>query len=295
MKTVVVPTPCLTEWVERFCREEGEDILVLGDSVFARISKDDPCPDTFADLLKQAFFPKSSFFACHTGFHPAVFEAFLSRVCESRRRPFRVVLEINLRSFSPQWFWHPSWLYSEEISLLSSSPGLLESKDVRYEDNSVSIPGSDLRRVGEFQAWIDRVPQNEQERRMRLRQIFLFHYSSLIEPTHPHLNSLRSLVNRIQVRGLSLYAFLTPVNYEAGSEYGGADFLSGVEANRRLLGDFFAADARGATVDDFSLLFDRSNFFSNDNATEHLKYKARRFLADQIGSRFVRPNEASYL
>jgi hypothetical protein len=217
----------------------------------------------------------------------------------TKQRPRLIILHINARSFSPQWHLDPQWQFEEEISFLESyatnrSQPLPVTRPfeptpeaiARYRDIEVVYPETSFQRIAQFRDLIESSPATEEEKGLRRRQIFIFHYMHRLSPSHPMLLELRELLRRVKEMGISTYLYLTPVNHEAGLRLVGPTFSEVRGKNAKTIGELVAPFERDGTVrfEDLGALLGSESFFHRDLSTEHLNYDGRCALSDRIVS-----------
>lgn len=283
---------------EAFNKKKSPDVLYLGDSVVERISFHDKDKVALGDLVKQKLKPGiSAIYIAHTAYHLKVFYHLIKTLEVMRSRPRLIILPINIRSFSPQWHGEPSYQFEREIELIekytlkpSSRIGLLEtSRDLslaqeRFKETPVEYPETDFKKIGQFLEIIANKSKNGVSIDMeRWRQIFIFHYMSPLDPSHPLLSYLKKIIQITNSMKIKLLIYMTPVNYEAGLRYVGDSFMRRIEANQALLADFISKENRGnATVRNYMTIFKKEFFFSERDPSEHIAFAGRLELAKQI-------------
>lgn len=275
------------------------DILYLGDSVLLRISREDDKKDTldrmFAEKVADRFRVLG---VAHTAYHLLVYKELIHVLKKTVHRPKIVFLPINLRSFSPQWDYHPSWQFRNEIQAAQSYWSNLTCVDIYNDDERlpnktllrlydsipVYYPEIGLKTIGYFRNIINAKPDNEQKRKYRLQNVFRFHYMHELVGAHPKLNALTNIMKLAAEMGIYVIVYVTPVNWQAGQRYMGNSFINMVKSNVSLIKAQSALERFSPLVSfsDFSLLLDSDCFFSEDNSTEHLNEKGREILSDQL-------------
>lgn len=265
---------------------EAPEALFFGDSVLERRANDDDDGRTLGEMTAEALRPLRLTQISGTGYHSGMYYRFLEAALHAGGRPRVVMLPVNLRSFSPQWHYHPLWSYRVEMDELrrlagaAAEPYLDDAPGTSYEDIAVDYPGMPFKRIGDFTRVIETKTATAEQRAERLRCIFVFHYLHELRADHPKLLYLERIARTVRRAGAALYLYFTPINVEAGVRYAGPGFMTGVERNKRTTEQSILA-AAGAQVRlaDHAALFDAGAFFTHDNATEHLRAPARRSLA----------------
>ncbi len=305
------PYEPLRRLVEAFDREAGRDrALYFGDSVVERVSRDDentnPLGQMVVDRLTHRY---DTCVVSYSALRPDGYLA-LSRVLSiTRSRPCLVILPINVRCFSPQWDWNPSFDFARESASIEAYcrapergiPRLVPTnkRPVRFwkrwafHRKKVCYPLSGIDRVGDFAKVIARKPTDVSAAQRRWREIFIFHYLHPLAADHRQMRALRRLLRHLRALDARVAAYLTPVNYQAGVRLVGEAFTAGVaETVSRVLS--LMAEEGGETpsgsreqplvVADWSVLLPEDCFFHRNEPTEHLNEKGRRRLADAVAA-----------
>ena len=281
--------------------DRAAEVLLLGDSVVERISRYDGDQRTLDRILGELFTGQLRV-GCisHTAYNLRIFEALLRALGQLPARPKLIILPINLRSFSPQWFHNPVWQLTHEMDSIEQfiakggkNPMLERESRSTYSLGwyfvPVKYPASDFTRLGQFLEVIyakpkRAKPKNEAARLQRKKQIFIFHYLHPLSPTHPLLGNLKRVIELSANLRVALLAYFTPLNYQAGQKIVGEAFLETVNANLALVQEVFASAAGKETkrLVDFSQLLSVEHFFHEEEASEHLNQEGRRILAEAI-------------
>jgi hypothetical protein len=291
----------LKDFVEVYAGDTPAPILVFGDSVFLRVANDDCSPQSLGSLLNTHYKEGEVFLVCGSGYHLGVFEQFCKVLATLRSQPRLAVVPINLRSFSPTWDLNPLYQFHAEIESLSSFD--LQKPDYRMpvtrptlESEGQLIPleleCEEKISLKDFLSIIRENPVvSSREWKERLRKIFQHHYMSPLFTEHRKLKNLKETLMILRNKGVSIYCYLTPINYEAGAEFCGRDFAKIVNKNICTLKNeiksifplaFTGEKERLFRFDDFSFEFRRDVFFTSHNATEHLRIEGRNFIARKI-------------
>jgi hypothetical protein len=97
------------------------------------------------------------------------------------------------------------------------------------------------------------------------------------------------MIKLLRDSGVATYCYITPINYQAGMEYCGDSFIKAVENNISIIqGEVESVltergkDALMFQFDNFAFRFARHAFFTLHNATEHLRFEGRDFIAQRV-------------
>ncbi len=291
----------LKDFVETYSDDNPPPLLVFGDSVSLRVATDDPSPQSLGEIL-GAHYQDGVFLVSGSGYHLGVFEQFSAVLATLPARPRIAIVPINLRSFSPTWDLNPLYQFHSEIELLSSFD--LKRPDYRLYDMkpssemegrlvSLELDGEKIITLGDFLDIIGESPAIGSEVwNGRLKKIFQYHYMCPVHSGHRKIKSLKQIIRVLNGDGVAVYCYITPINYEAGIEYCGDMFIKAVEKNisiiRREVESVLPAafgsnnNASMFRFDDFAFRFARNVFFTLHNATEHLRFEGRDFIARRI-------------
>lgn len=282
---------------------KAPEVLFLGDSVAERVSWNDVDKRTLSNMLSVKLKGISDIAAIsYGGFTLKVFYYFLLGLEKMKCKPQFVVLPINMRNFSPQWDLEPQWQFTtviEQINtfLKSSSdvPSVHRIKtesltpDAYNEFDSVSVDYSlsSLDKIGQFRLLINSTPDTEEQRKFRLRQIFIFHYTNILRPEHPKLFFLLEAIKILKRMKIPFLAYITPLNIKAGVVFAGKSFSDILRVNVQTVLDLinpYCVNGQGC-VENWSEYLGQEYFFHPDNATEHLNEMGRDILATWIADK----------
>lgn len=297
---ILIPYPELSTLLETFNdkNDRPPDVLYFGDSVLLRVSRDDINKNTLDQFVADEIGDRCTVLSvAHTAYHMLVYKGFIRILKQTISKPKIVILPINLRSFSPQWDFHPAWQFRDEIKVLNRYD-VMSSIDIRpydelrvkpallklYDAIWINYPVVGFKLVGYFRRLIKFVPESDAQRKFRLKNIFIFHYLHLLVSNHPKLVALSECIELLHDMDIKTVVYITPINWQAGEKYVGAEFVEKIKSNVKCVLDIVSASLNKDTLSffDFSMLLDSDCFFSEDNATEHLNQKGRGILARRI-------------
>ncbi len=290
----------LKDFATAFTASSSPAGLVFGDSVFLRVADDDESSLSLSEILRHHY-KSEVFVVAGSGYHAGVFEQFATLLSQMPSRPRFAVIPINLRSFSPTWDLNPLYQFGCELELLSAfdvhAPSYLLP-------NCESVPESDTRSIL-FECYRDKLitlndfldvigsreAVGSPEWFDRINLIFQCHYACQVSPKHRKIQSIKNTILLLHELGVAVYCYVTPINHEAGSEYCGRYFAEAVRSNVSIVQReiesiapslFPGGELPSFCLDDFSFQFSRDLFFTKHNATEHLRFGGRAFLAERI-------------
>lgn len=305
----VPPYEPLRRLVEAYDREGGDEgALYFGDSVVERVSRDDADTKTLGQMVSDRLAHRyRTCVLSYSALRPDGYLA-LSRVLEiTRSRPRLVVLPINIRCFSPQWDWNPSFDFTREIASIESycrAPGRGVPKLVptnklpvtfwkrwAFHRRRVYYPLSRFDRVGGFTKLIASKPTDVSAVDFRWQQIFIFHYLHPLALDHRQMQALRHMLRQLRALDLRVVSYITPINYQAGARLVGEEFAARVSQTvgkvLSLVAEEDGVAASGPAegqqaIADWSFLLAEDCFFHRNEPTEHLNERGRRRLADAV-------------
>ena len=285
----------------------GSDVVFLGDSTVLRVSNEDRDRRSTAEMLAAALPAETRVLELsHGAYHIGVYYHIISTFRVTRKRPRLIVIPINMRCFSPQWYLRPSWEFRAEIRLLrryySGKGRRLRYRkaevDGGYEKTEVQYPLTNLRTIGEFEALRVNKPDSSTQQERRRRELFIYFFLHPLSPGHPFLVKLRETVELARSLRIGVLFYLTPINVEAALRSVGGEFERLFSMNVKVVKDalaeqkcVFVNDAAGAENDlagrsvaclDYSQSLGSDCFFHAASVAEHLNEKGRRFLSDGI-------------
>jgi len=297
------PFPELTCLIDNFNKQDVvPDLLCFGDSVWERLSYTDLDRRTVAEMLNDRLNDYMKVVAIsHSAYNMRTYLGLIKALEKMRGRPKYVVLPVNLRSFSPQWFLNPLWQFKHENQVLEEYyanpemkiPVIVPVAEERgfydeFNKTLVYYPLSEYRTIREFREVIAIDPVDEAHAFARLRQIFIFHYMHQLTSEHLLIQCLDEILRRLVDMDIETLVYITPINYQAGVRFCGNDFSKQIGINSGLVYDvirnYFGDRVR---YRDLGCLLSSDYFFGLDNATEHLNEKGRSMLIEQLAAELI--------
>jgi hypothetical protein len=273
---------------------------MFGDSVMERISKYDQDQRDLGAMLRDRFNknPATATLA-HRAYNMQMFLLLLQALQRMQGRPRMVIVPVNLRSFSPQWFHNPQWQFPREIlalnhylrdpkkNILSISTGADAPPSLEEFDSlPVEYDSSNFYRVGHFRLIVQSSPETNEQRLFRWKQIFIFHYMFKLRPDHPLLNSLKEILELITKMEIIGVIYTTSINYAAGERHLGPEFHQRHLANMGVVSGAIRPYLASGRIKfmDWSRALDSSYFFHENEPTEHLNESGREILVDKLST-----------
>ncbi|MEN3274171.1 MAG: hypothetical protein V7636_2932 [Actinomycetota bacterium] len=256
------------------------DVLCVGDSVLGRVADEDVDRRPLGQMVADALAPRSSAWSWFVAYHVDSYLALVRAVLDAGWRPSTIVVPINVRGFSPQWFGNPAWDYSSHHAALRGFSGA-PVPVVEHEPSADELLAHRARALGSpfLPGWTvgdaeDARDDRDANRDDRWRTMFAFHLGVPIVPDHPRLTQLRELERICSAADVELLVYVTPINVEGARRHLGGALVDLIRANVRSLGP----------VLDLSELLPATSFFYEADPTEHLNERGRRELAATIAA-----------
>ncbi len=265
----------------RSISRSNAEILWFGDSTLCKTAYEDTDRKSTAALYQESSGMQTRLIA-GTGYHVGVYLGIAKKtVAHAKRHPYWIVC-INVRSFLPQWQLNPEWEYTTENLLNKNETLPLESCE-KFARTVVVIPGIGERSIAEYQLLAQSKVKSEVQRRKRLEIIFGVHYGVLLEKDNPGLRLLAEFVAYAEMLPVRTFYYITPVNYQAGTEYAPPVWKDCLIRNTNVVkGVIESSISDNNSMMDYTWLLDRKCFITPDIANEHLNSEGRAILARQI-------------
>lgn len=277
---------------------DAPEILVLGDSVLERISQFDDNQNNLGESLREELRKIGTVeYITHSAYNPEIYYHMLSALQNMRNKPKIIIIPINMRCFSPQWYCNPKWIFENEIELLKKYKNN-ENTDLKihtkvknrkfnnriYGLTEVSCLESPLRKVDDYLNIIRMKPDNDEGKFVRKKMIFHFHYMYNLDKCHGHIYFMKKIAQLASDMDTNVIFYLTPINYEAGDCFVGKVFSLHLNNNIHLLEDELSTvlNPIGKHFINYSTLLPSCYFFNEHDATEHLNQHGRSILAKKV-------------
>lgn len=281
---------------------ESSSIVFFGDSVMNSISY----RDTDRRGLHEIVFNKikndlNLLPISAPGYNTKVYYYFLKALDKANTDYKKIIVPINLRSFSPQWYANPRYQFDYEISALNvfcrtgkQQPIFIDPKKYHsmiykrkyaYENMIVGYDDTSINKVGHFEKIKTFKPGSDRKMIIaRLKQIFIFHYMNQLTPNHELIQFLKKMVLYLDTTDIKIIIYITPINYLAGNLFVGDHFTQSIKFNVHKIKTVI--DDMNTTANyrfmDCSTLLGRKYFHNLTIANEHLNQEGRHFLSERI-------------
>lgn len=271
-------------------------LLLFGDSVFWRVSRTDADQRPLSRMLQDDL-GRDAVVVAGSAFHPGLENQLLRHLEAMPAHPRTVLLPVNMRCFSPQWFLRPEYRFDAEIEAMARvPPGTAPAEPARpaaseapsipeaIRSTPVRLPGRPPSTYGAFLDLAAARPAAEDDKRARDAALMAFHYAVALEPDHPWLDALVSALRSARRSGIRPAVYVTPVNRAYGAELCGPAFDQTLAANVATLEARIGREIRdaGGVFADWSRDFEPGFFFHAQEKTEHLGAEGRLELGRRI-------------
>ena len=274
-------------------------VLIFGDSVFLRVANDESEKLSIKDILSKKLGSQVAQIV-GSGYNPRLFAAISKMFLSMPYLPELVILPINLRSFSPTWDYNPEYQFYNEIFQIQRFNSIISFRfylniyklifKLIYTKNSRYMYCRNIGKINcrDFNKIATENPDYESyEWKKRLKSVFGYHYTYFLNSKNRQLQFISNVVKIFQSLGVKVYSYLTPINFIAGEKYYGRSFMNEANINLcKILEKIYNSQSlhEGCLInpDVFAFKFKSSIFFTEHNATEHLRNEGRTFLANRI-------------
>lgn len=284
----------------------GHEVVFFGDSSVYTVGACDTGRNGISDWF-GLMSGKQVYTVANPGYSANLYKSFLHRLGESRNLPDLVVIPINLRNFSANWFSDPTAARSVERAamelvadpvnidwwyeyLRARFSGEIRREAAHWKAEPVIYGGMSLgtrqeiddtlrRGLGNkksFECWSDeRFPYAKE---LKLR--YQYHYMNVIGPDHALFDSISSLAAGLKRIGVPVIFYLTPINIEAAGHYIGGHATEHIRTNSAVVAAWFAR--HGLALTDLSGLLPDEHFVDKTCACEHYDDTGRKLIAERL-------------
>jgi hypothetical protein len=272
----------------------GKQVLYFGDSTVMSICPDDADKRTLFWAVQDKLGMIAAGDVAHPAFSLTQYELLCKYVFRQPVKPACVVVPVNIRSFSTLWDLRPEWQFpKEEIfvehdrflfrvfyePLTKFSAPFFSLAPISKEDyleapvyNGTEIVG----RIADYYINFDHPPENPD-----LMKQYTWCYMHSIVPEHRKVKSLLKIIDAARKTGVKTVFYITPVDYQTGTELIGPEFETRLSQNVDMLQS--TAKNAGAGILDFSRLLPSSMFCPPPYMpNEHMTDVGRAILAEKL-------------
>ena len=278
--------------------DEGVDAVIIGDSTLHYRDERDTDHRNIVEMLR-GFVPSLSFVRLSNGaYMPDVYAPFCRRIARDARPPKIVILEVNMRSFSPVWDMRPMNQFEKEkitlafhntpyqfllrplMALKAFNFDVVTQKE--YLEHPVTSGGDIVGQVKDFDN--DSFNTFSEE---NLQKKFTLSYMYDLHAEHRKIQSIVECIEALKTVGVRTLFYITPVDWEAGVESLGTDFTTQLQRNVRVVEQ--AIQQHGGEVVDLSQLLSSADFNWRVDLypNEHLAQRGRAIVAERLSHEVV--------
>jgi len=282
----------------RLLYRANNKIVFFSDSVMKAAAECEKNKSGIDDILKQKI--KIEIVSINHGAYSAiVYKSYIKHLKDADM----IIVPINMRSFSEEWFDNPPYkFYEKQIASSILNLNFLEAYRTLYElktTNELKYLKSPIYRNGEIIGTVDKLRRNGIEPRKNLyceeksfynnpkylsilANKYRFHYMYELKNSHEMFKYLKKIIEFCKSNNLKILFYITPINMEYGKIIVGDEFIDVVKNNIKLLKNFLSTNQ--ARYLDLSNVVRGENFIDHENVCEHLDYTGREIVANAIAN-----------
>ncbi len=268
---------------------EKTNKIYFGDSVYVRISKNDADIRSLKELILEDNHYASVF--AMQGMYSLHYLIILGYLIDKGLKINKLILPLNLRSFSVQWNMNPDWRKHRQLNYIESkikNQNILniikKSKPSQIGVNEYkisSIKSSQVKGDFSIRDYHDIIKNHRQSESLlttKKKNIFIMHYLYVMNKNNFVLDCWRSLIKLAKIYDINLMLYYNPINHEYGSSLFNGAFNNILDSNIKLINE----ELFPVCPVDFSRVIDSNGFFSKSESTEHLNEVGRLILFNEL-------------
>ncbi|MBV8693785.1 MAG: hypothetical protein JOY57_19205 [Actinobacteria bacterium] len=282
------------------------DVVVLGDSSWIWTARQDLDHRDLSAMFDAQLPPAVTRHHIRGGgYHPGLHAVYLQALVDSGRPlPPVVVGPVNVRTFGPQWTYHPDYRFDTALARIrraarSRHPRLVWTPVAPPPRSDLTTTGAILHRsmfgptrtLAEYRRLVGNTARDQETKATgaayteRKRMIFEYHYGAAADRTSERLAQLGALGRVVRDAGSVLVAYSSPINIEGGVELLGPTFRSHILGQVAMAREALEQTCGNAIrwIDAVDAL-PASAFFHRYEASEHLAEEGRRWLSDKLAA-----------
>jgi len=277
---------------------EEPDILFLGDSSNFKGCNRDEDKRPISEMLQGLLPDERVLTIDHAAYHMDVYLAYCRYVAKRNNKISKVLIPINLRSFSVSWDQRPGWQFEKEQLLLDHGgirhlfwpffKPLSIFKAVKlnpispeaYDEMPVFCVDEPMGKVKEFTSPdYDNVTDRETVKQL------VFQYMYRLTPDHAKLEAMLKIPEVLKPHGVEAVFYITPIDVEIGEKYLSGRFKERVRENTKIVKDLL--QSKNVPLIDLSESVPTDLFAWRDEKypNEHLDQRGRLFVAEKLFER----------
>lgn len=274
--------------------KEGIDTLYLGDCTNTSHRKWETDRRTLASILEKKIPGHKLGVLTYNSYHMEIYLEFIRYIAKSKHRLKRVIIPINLRSFSPSWDRMPQYQFEKEKILLK---GGMVAAFLRAFYRPLRLLGIDWYTISReeyldtpvFKGTIqwgkvrdyNRIYLKKYSKEDIKGKILLFYMFSLSQE-HRKIHSMISLARIGLQNNIQILFYITPIDYQSCEGYFPGEFTKRINENSLLIKNLLKKE--NTPVLDLSTALDSSCFTWTDTfyPNEQLNIMGREKVAEYL-------------
>ncbi len=283
--------------------DEQAEIIYMGDSTLWHPTGS----QTTASMLQELLPNESIGELSHAAYGIDVYASYIAYMLRQPYRPQRIIIPINMRSFSPEWDRRPGYQFTMEKRMLNMGLPLTRfigrplrlfggyQTDITQDEflrSEINDRGTPVGQVADFEDSVGLsaaatgnteqfVYYQELAENPDYPRLLTYYFMNELQPDQRKVRALVDIVQALQAAQVDVLFYFTPVNVELGDVYLGEAFRQQFTANVDVVKAELAAAGLDTThVLDFS--FDLAAYFFSD--TEHLRQPGKQYIAEQLAA-----------
>lgn len=260
--------------------------LFMGDSVVHTFDWDEEDKTTLGQLIAD----NDTYILSHGSYNPLIYLDYLEYLVKKNRMPKKVIIGLNLRSFSHNQYPRPIYFFTYERLLLEQkrfkalwykfsnlfimNAENQENLNKQYFNQTVDYYGVPIGTVKDYFIWLN---GDEHDFDSRMKDWFIFIYLYKIDENHSLFHALKSIDLLCEQENVTLLIYVTPIDYQKGEIYV-SDFDEIINNNIQFLKN----NLHYTIFYDFSQTLPSSSFMYTIMPDEHLNSAGRNALSKMI-------------
>ncbi len=236
-------------------------------------------------------------------YSPIIYENYIKNIPNNSK----VIIPINMRSFSEQWFDRPHFMFMDErmasailaldfISLYKLYIESSQQNEQKYLKTNIIREGKNLGTISSINNKIkidkdlyclekDFYKNSEYIEKLSIQ--YQYHYMYNLNLKHKMFSHLSKIISYAKDKNIDILFYITPINFEYGEKIVGKDFETLVSKNIDTLKEFL--NSKKVNYLDLSQKVQGHNFNDHQYVCEHLDFVGREIVALNILNYFIVP------
>lgn len=255
------------------------DFVILGSSVNKSFNPEDTDKRSIAQMFGPLLPNHTARGVSHEAFGMDVFYEMINYL-SSNSNKVRIIVPINLRSFSPIWDKRPQWQFVKEKYYISGLPDWVNFrlyKEYDQNDFNQSIIYYNDSVLGTLKSIMNTI-NNEHEESMK--RAFITNYMQFLRHDNRKLNALKSICNLAQDNSIKILFYYTPIDIQKARYLKIANFQNTIEINKNIINKIIKS--HNLKVVDYSFELESDYFDYNHLPNEHMNMKGRLKIAQLL-------------